>query len=69
MPLPPMGGGRGQDGILVVLNHPFYAEMGGRKVADHGYLVGGDAEAEGHTGQRPRDNFVHTCELLTARFT
>ena len=58
--------GEVKDGVLVVLNHtPFYAEMGGQ-VADHGYLVSGDAKLKVTQVKKktPKGYFVHTCELL-----
>ena len=57
--------GEVKDGVLVVLNHtPFYAEMGGQ-VADHGYLVSGDAKLKvTQVKKTPKGYFVHTCELL-----
>ena len=57
--------GEAKDGVLVVLNRtPFYAEMGGQ-VADHGYLVSGDAKLKvTQVKKTPKGYFVHTCELL-----
>ena len=57
--------GEAKDGVLVVLDHtPFYAEMGGQ-VADHGYLVSGDAKLKvTQVKKTPKGYFVHTCELL-----
>ena len=57
--------GEAKDGVLVVLDRtPFYAEMGGQ-VADHGYLVSGDAKLKvTQVKKTPKGYFVHTCELL-----
>ncbi len=57
--------GESKDGVLVVLDRtPFYAEMGGQ-VADHGYLVSGDAKLKvTQVKKTPKGYFVHTCELL-----
>ena len=57
--------GEAKDGVLVVLDcTPFYAEMGGQ-VADHGYLVSGDAKLKvTQVKKTPKGYFVHTCELL-----
>ena len=57
--------GETKDGVLVVLDRtPFYAEMGGQ-VADHGYLVSGDAKLKvTQVKKTPKGYFVHTCELL-----
>ena len=57
--------GEAKDGVLVVLDRtPFYAEMGGQ-VADHGYLVSGDAKLKvTQVKKTPEGYFVHTCELL-----
>ena len=57
--------GEAKDGVLVVLDRtPFYAEMGGQ-VADHGYLVSGDAKLKvSQVKKTPKGYFVHTCELL-----
>mgnify|MGYP002239713428 CR=1 FL=1 len=57
--------GETKDGVLVVLDRtPFYAEMGGQ-VADHGYLVSGDAKLKvTQVKKDPEGYFVHTCELL-----
>ena len=57
--------GEAKDGVLVVLDRtPFYAEMGGQ-VADHGYLVNGDAKLKvTQVKKTPKGYFVHTCELL-----
>ena len=51
--------------MLVVLDRtPFYAEMGDQ-VADHGYLVSGDAKLKvTQVKKTPKGYFVHTCELL-----
>ncbi len=56
---------RSREGVLVVLDKtPFYAEMGGQ-VADHGYLVSGDAKLKvTQVKKTPKGYFVHTCELL-----
>ena len=46
--------GEAKDGVLVVLDRtPFYAEMGGQ-VADHGYLVSGDAKLKVTQVKKPR---------------
>ena len=57
--------GEVKEGVLVVLDKtPFYAEMGGQ-VADHGYLVSGDAKLKvTQVKKTPKGYFVHTCELL-----
>ena len=57
--------GESKKGVLVVLDRtPFYAEMGGQ-VADHGYLVSGDAKLKvTQVKKTPKGYFVHTCELL-----
>ena len=54
-----------RENVLVVLDRtPFYAEMGGQ-VADHGYLVSGDAKLKvTQVKKTPKGYFVHTCELL-----
>ena len=54
----------GEDVEVVLDRTPFYAEMGGQ-VADHGYLVSGDAKLKvTQVKKTPKGYFVHTCELL-----
>mgnify|MGYP001442074963 CR=1 FL=1 len=55
---------KGQLYQIVLARSPFYAEMGGQ-VADHGYLVSGDAKLKvTQVKKTPKGYFVHTCELL-----
>ena len=55
---------QGVEGILVLDQTPFYAEMGGQ-VADHGYLTSGTANLKvNQVKKTPKGFYVHTCTLL-----